>query len=1048
MDREQIEAFKRAMQEVMGDRNPSAGRSSSSGDSDGATYKERIDNLLKSSKDATDSYKRLSASLRLTNRAQYEHKEALRQANNELYDLEEALRKHRAGTALLTPLQLKEVEARRKEISSMQDRGEVFQKFTGGVEKWGKFLIGYYGAVQMATIQGVGQVMSTIQSGGSGFAIANAQMEMELNIANVHAQQLATATQMAGTAVAAIPGFASKLLGLGMVLNAESNKVQSELKTAAARLYNQVLMTGGDQLLRAYKDLTKAGVVVAGGADDIAKALQFNGVMMMTFDQFKQGVQENADALVRTGMGIGQASLQMGRVAAQLRGQKLDRQLQAMGVSVEDFMGIAASEMAYMKQGQFGRSLKDSEILQRSVEYAQSLSIINQLTGKSIRDLKEKAKANQADFAYQQEMANLPDSVRATVTKAMDTFDDEIRRSIVQTAKFGVATGDSMKLLAARFPELQVIFRDAAKSMRNGTMTPDEAIKIRTRLSSVYQTIMKDQTFGTIAASNSKLAPAINSLSSMMVEGSRFTADAVKNIKENQRQTMEDAEEAGKTGKPKNMTQMLTDIEAAGRDLTAKFQQHIIDRLPEIGTKIKASLEEANRLIEEGLGGFQRKFGGGDIPGMGEINKWLPIAIAALLAVDALKLIRWATSGRFGGGTTTTATEGGAKVEEGKTRTERFKEWFKEKNPFKGKELTGSAKDVAEMELRSKAAAAEIRQAKIATALEKAAPLLKNVNRANIGVQTLMYGYEMNQIREKKNRGEITAEQANEEYTGKTAETAGGVAAAWAGGKIGAAVGAAIGVWFGGVGAGPGAIIGGLLGSIGAGVLYYMTDASKWVNKIGQSFSKWWQSWTFKGVWDSIGKTLGSTFTTISDWVEDSWKTVKQKFSNLNPMSWFGDDKPTTTNGKPRSAPSAPAGATVTVTGKLPEGLKAFDGALAVSLSSAGNAITFTANAKGILTSAFVDALKSAQGGAGPLGTTSVRPGDFYDPKAKKGKAFTENDLIEYGKGDPIIFALGKLTKETAEGVEVMRSLATKMGAVVSANSDSVRYLKKIGNNF
>ena len=121
---------------------------------------------------------------------------------------------------------------------------------------------------------------------------------------------------------------------------------------------------------------------------------------------------------------------------------------------------------------------------------------------------------------------------------------------------------------------------------------------------------------------------------------------------------------------------------------------------------------------------------------------------------------------------------------------------------------------------------------------------------------------------------------------------------------------------------------------------------------------------------------------------------------------------------------------------------------MAVSLSADGNTIRFTDQAKGVMTAAFTDALKNAQGGAGSLGTTSYGTG-FYKPKLNpKGAVVTEADFAELGKGDPVVYAIGKLTKIAAESAVDMRSLAQKMGASLETQGDSKRYLRNMTNAF
>jgi hypothetical protein len=338
------------------------------------------------------------------------------------------------------------------------------------------------------------------------------------------------------------------------------------------------------------------------------------------------------------------------------------------------------------------------------------------------------------------------------------------------------------------------------------------------------------------------------------------------------------------------------------------------------------------------------------------------------------------------------------------------------------------------------AAKTEAEVAKAAAQSAKYAKYLKFLGRGNVALQGLFFGKDLLDIKDRKDKNEIDERQANAEYTGKTAETAGAIASSLAGGKLGALIGAGIGVWFGVAGAGPGALIGGLIGSIGGALTYYLTDVGKYINGLGQTASKWWQDSKFiekiKGMWD----TLGTSMTSIADWIGE-----KFSFDSIKNMITFGASS--SSAAKP-SASSSTSVATQ-VTASLPAGLKVLsNGGLGISFVTGGNAVDFTIGAKTILVEAFTTALKNAQGGAGALNTTNYSTG-FYKPKLNpQGKEVTEADFAEIGKGDPVVYALGKLTKIAAESATDMRSLATKMGASLDTAGDSKRYLRSMAGAF
>jgi hypothetical protein len=219
--------------------------------------------------------------------------------------------------------------------------------------------------------------------------------------------------------------------------------------------------------------------------------------------------------------------------------------------------------------------------------------------------------------------------------------------------------------------------------------------------------------------------------------------------------------------------------------------------------------------------------------------------------------------------------------------------------------------------------------------------------------------------------------------------------------------------------------------------VFYLTKSADWFNSLGQRASKWWQDSKITdkitGIWDKIGTSMSS----ITGWISD-----KFNLDSIKNMIGFGGSSSSTTK------PSATQPVATQVAASLPSGLQAWKGGLLVALMEGGNLITLSGTGKTAFTEVFTNALKNAQGGAGALGTTNYSTA-FYKPKLNpQGKPVTEADFIEIGKGDPVVFALGKLTQIAAESATDMRSLATKMGASLDTQSDSRRYLQKLNGAF
>ena len=1032
LDRDDQEAIARLIKE--GSNNPSAGTSN---DQDSRNYRQRMDDLIKSSKQAGDSFNKLNGGLKLTSRAQYEHRAAMKEASNELYELEQALTKHRKGTNLLTDSQLKAVEARRKELSGMMETGQAAEKLVGHLGQAGKFLIGYVTAVQQATLQGIGQVLSTIQSGGSGFAIANAQMAMNLDIANTHVQQLAAGAQMAGGVISTLPGVASKVVGLAITLGAEAKKASSQLQTDAQKMFNQLLMAGGDQLLNSYVNLTRTGAVLANGADGIRKALAVGGTMQISFQTFEKMLAGNTELLANSRMGMATAVEMLGKVAAKLKSQGIDKGLQALGIGFEETGAVIATVMRDIAQQ--GRTPGQAEVEQQTVVYAKNLALMASLSGKTVKDLLANRAAAQSDYAYRSSMARMGTAANKEQKGVMDDLDATVRRAIVDISTLTYISDKETRELAELVPAYKSYLTDMAALYKTGNIDFQKEKDLRAKLAPQLEYELKNNDMLTVLASAGTRFKAPLDGFTKLIDAT--LASSGKTV-EGQKKIIDEQFAQGKNAKlddKSSLTSVLLSMKSIGEEFQAKFQDEIITKIPKIAALLKTALDQAEALIKSGP-----KVDTTKLDATVNLMEKLGLLAAAVMGLElAIRLVRSLLPGPKPVVTTTTTTET-AKTETAKAQEQSRLSKIKERVTPRGP--SGAQLDIARMQLglSGNATPAEIEAARTARMTAKYGKYIKGAGALGVLAQGYTNVSNASKIREDEKAGKITATEANAKVTAEAFDFAGALGSSAAGGKVGALIGASIGVWFGGVGAGPGAIIGGVLGAIGGGLLYYLTPAQQWVKKIGEGFSNWWQSWTFKGIWDTIGKGLGSAMTVVSDWADGAYKTVTGWFSS-------GDKpKPPPNTVKNDGTPSTTVAATLpAVTGKIPDGLKLMsNGGLGVSLMQGGNLVTLGTEGKAAFVEVFSNALKNAQGGAGSLNTTSFSTG-FYKPKLNpQGKAVTEADFAEIGKGDPVVYALGKLTKIAAESASDMRSLASKMGASLDTQSDSKRYLRNMAGAF
>jgi hypothetical protein len=830
------------------------------------------------------------------------------------------------------------------------------------------------------------------------------------------------------------------------MLGAEAKKASSQLKTDVQKMFNQLLMAGGDQLLKAYEGLTKSGVLLAGGANDIQQALTVGGQMRITFQTFERMVQASAGLLADSNMGVGKAAAMMGNIAARLKASGVDKAFQALGIDLEETGPIIAQVMKDFARS--GRKLTEGdkpEVVQRTIEYAKNLALLAQLSGKTVKEEMAKRAAAQSEFGYRAKMAQLGERANVEQAQVMEGLSATTRAAVVELERFGFIKNEDVRNMAQLIPEFGDYLNSLAQDFGAGRLDIKRELELRQKMSPALQNSLKNNPLlADLAVARTKLEAPLNNFIEEYDRTMRSNAETVSSSSEVIDKRYKKGLKAA-LGDGGGLDSTLLFMKSIGEEFSAKFQENIIGRIEQIGGLLKSALDQAAALIKKGPGASTKVLD----ETVNRMEQLGMLAAAAMALSYAIKGIRSLLPGPKPAGAPTTTTTANTTT----TESARTTSGPKSMTSAEMREAEKGMRNSERMRFRSEQAALRSAEAAAAqSAAQTEAELAKQVARnakivkyakiatkATAVLQVGLYANDMNNIHERKNAGEIDERQANAEYTGKTVETAGGLAASFIGAKIGAAIGAGIGAWFGGVGAIPGAAVGGLLGAIFGGAVYYLTKSADWVNSTFQRASKWWQDSKITdkitGIWDRIGSSINS----ITGWISD-----KFNLDSIKNMIGFGGSSSSTT----KSSASSTQPVATQVMASLPAGLQAYKGGLLVALMKEGNYIALSGEGKTAFTEVFTTALKNAQGGAGALGTTNYSTA-FYKPKLDpKGKPVTEADFAEIGKGDPVVYALGKLTKIAAESADDMRSLAVKMGASLDTQSDSKRYLRTMTNAF
>lgn len=547
----------------------------------GGKYDEKsasdIAAMAKEAKKSSKEFADLRAGMRLTSKAQFNYKIAQEDTAAALREVNNVLAAHKRGLQALTPEQKKTLEAERRRLGAMETTDSANARFVSGVQS----IAGTVRNIGSTMLAGQIAVASAIQGGASGFGIALAQLTANANTQNAITQSVASGATAAGAALMSF-GVAGRLAGGAMVMYAQKMAVTSDLNTQAQNARNQILLGGGDALLKTYQEATASGAVLAGGFGQIHKSLKES---RLTMEDYTAIVKSSGVQLASTGMGVGEASMMIGRVGKVLKDTKMDRSMLALGFSYQEQGAIMAQVMSDMRRQDPTKALNDKEVAQRTKQYAIDLATLSNITGKNAKQLAEESRKQTSQLAFQGFLAKLGPKAAET-EEAMMSLSPAIRQNVMDAANFGDVINRQGALMEATTPALKAMRQELSAAVARGT-TPKELEAIQKRYAvSINQSMLGNESLNRAMAvqggkyeSLGTAMADVNAHSKTMLAADQARADA---------QAAADKAQTGKGEDP--ATKLMIDMVELGQQIRKKFQEHIIDNLVKMGPLLRSVL--------------------------------------------------------------------------------------------------------------------------------------------------------------------------------------------------------------------------------------------------------------------------------------------------------------------------------------------------------------------------------------------------------------------------------------------------------------------------
>lgn len=530
---------------------------------------EEINTLLQRSKEAAKEFNSLKNGIRFTTRQQQAFGDATSDANARLGEINRVLSLYRNNQISLSTQQKKQLEAERARLASLEDGNKGNAAFVAGVQQVRQNLEQF--GTQM--IQGNAQVVQAIQSGASGFTIAGQSMIASMQLQNTAVQTMTGLATQAGGALMNFGGIVGKIAGAGIVLGAQFMGLQSALKTQAKQLQIQTLMAGGEQILKAYQEMTAAGASYVGGLQRVQSALKGSDY---TLQDFSSMVKANSETLAKANMSVSEAALMFGRVGAifDKDGKKMRRELLALGFNYQEQGALMAEVMADMRRQDPTAKLAENEVALRTREYAVHLATIADLTGKNARQLMEEGRKKTAQLAFQNFLQTFTDpKIRARVEEAVAGIADPVlRQNIMERLTFGGVINKTGATLEAINPALEAMSIELANAAKQGKGAED-FFKIQEKFSKkVNDGFLNNREFNLAAAAPGSKIEALGNAAAETRTYVNQMGTAAKTFAE---KNLIGTKPEATTG----LAAQLIDMTIIGKELEKALQEGVIARL-------------------------------------------------------------------------------------------------------------------------------------------------------------------------------------------------------------------------------------------------------------------------------------------------------------------------------------------------------------------------------------------------------------------------------------------------------------------------------------
>lgn len=439
-----------------------------------------------------------------------------------------------------------------------------------------------------------GDFVKGLQRGSSGVELSAGLMTAGVDAANAGMQAASGAAGSLGQVLSTSTNKKVQALGLaaqgaGIALGFIGNTSSKLAKFGIEVLTQEILKTS-----EAFSRSSSAGAMFSDGMSGIRNSATQAGLRV---DQFAGVISRQSGTLASTGLSVGEAARQIGKVGSVLKKEGLDLELLKLGYGFEEQAELVAEVMSDMRRSKDAAMLDPARVAQNTRDYAENLRVIASLTGEDARQKMQEARRITADTAFRiklMEKEKQQPGILDQMNRALSTMPPTMQTAIKQLATFGAVSDETAAAQMATNQNFANIVNRTLEMYNNNTLDAarvqkvmgEEADNYNKRLSA-SGTAATEFAIG-VAAQNKKLTELGQAQDAFTQMVDRFSSEGV-------RRAQEDAKRQGKT--PDELTDSFVKAQKQAQEFALALQDGILPMIKDFTTVSKKMLQELDKML-------------------------------------------------------------------------------------------------------------------------------------------------------------------------------------------------------------------------------------------------------------------------------------------------------------------------------------------------------------------------------------------------------------------------------------------------------------------